>query len=114
MASTQRSMPLSYECGSVNMVERSSDRLVSYKILKKFKISKGFPGASMFDSRASMVTSTFATTSSPSDNPTEDAVCSMSPDMTKSSGVIREVIDYAYSEDSDSSSDSLLVYRASK
>merc|ERR1712210_80108 len=33
-----------------------------------------------------MVTSTFATTSSPSDNPTEDAVCSMSPDMTRSSG----------------------------
>ena len=109
MASTQRSMPLSYECGSVNMVERSSDRLVSYKILKKFKISKGFPGASMFASMASMVTSTFgasATTSPPSDNPTEDAVCSMSPDMTKSSGVTREVMDYACSEDSDSSSDS--------
>ena len=99
-------LALSYECGSVNMVERSSDRLVSYKNSRSSRSSKGFPGASMFASRASMVTSTFATTSSPSDNPTEDAVCSMSPDMTKSSGVIREVIDYAYSEDSDSSSDS--------
>ena len=114
----QRSMamasaPMSYQCRiDANIddlsVERSSKRSGGPRF-KSSRRSKGFPGASMFASMASMVTSTFgasATTSSPSDNPTEDAICSMSPDMTKSSGVIREVIDYACSEDSDSNSDS--------